>query len=349
VSAAVVILAQGGAARLLLGAAVGGAFVAVLLGLLALTGRDPFTVGWTLVSYGFLDPNGRAEMVVRAIPLCLMGLGVAIAFRAGAFNIGADGQLIAGSALAMAAVPVLVGLPAWIGIGGFILVAAVGGGAWGGVAGWMRARFGANEIIVTIMLNYVALQLLSWLIRGPMQERMGMLPRTDALPAALRLPIVFDGTRIHAGVWIALAATVVLALVLRRTIFGYRLDMVGRNPDAARVGGIGDRAVLVAAMLIGGALCGIAGAIEIAGLHFRLQEGIAVGYGITAIAIALLARKQPLAVPFAALALAALYVGGAAVQRQYAVPFPTVKMVEGLIVFAFLAFTALRRSGGRGA
>jgi simple sugar transport system permease protein len=125
--------------------------------------------------------------------------------------------------------------------------------------------------------------------------------------------------------------------------------MVGRNPAAARVGGIGDRAILVAAMLMSGALCGIAGAIEIAGLHFRLQEGIAVGYGITAIAIALLARKQPLAVPLAALALAALYVGGAAVQRQYAVPFPTVKMVEGLIVFAFLAFTALRRSGERGA
>ena len=334
--------------RLVLGVAVGAGFLALLLGLLALTGRDPLTVAWTMASYGFLDPNGRAETVVRAIPLCLMGLGVAIAFRAGAFNIGADGQLIAGSALAMAAVPVLVGLPGWIGAAAFLLVAAAGGGAWGGVAGWLRARFGANEIIVTIMLNYVALQLLSWLIRGPMQERMRMLPRSDALPVPFRLPVVLDGTRIHAGVWIALAATVLLALVLRRTVFGYRLDMVGRNPAAARVGGIGDRGVVVAAMLVGGALCGLAGAVEIAGLHFRLQEGIAVGYGITAIAIALLARTEPLAVPVAAVALAALYVGGAAVQRQFAVPFPTVKMVEGLIVFAFLAFVALRRPGARG-
>jgi hypothetical protein len=198
--------------RLVLGVAVGVGFLALLLGLLALTGRDPLTVAWTMASYGFLDPNGRAETVVRAIPLCLMGLGVAIAFRAGAFNIGADGQLIAGSALAMAVVPFLVGLPGWVGAAAFLLVAAAGGGAWGGVAGWLRARFGANEIIVTIMLNYVALQLLSWLIRGPMQERMRMLPRSDALPLPFRLPVVVDGTRIHAGVWIALAATVLMLL-----------------------------------------------------------------------------------------------------------------------------------------
>jgi simple sugar transport system permease protein len=295
--------------------------------LIALAGENPLRVLGLLASGGFLSRNGLADTVVRAIPLCLMGLGISLAFRARIFNIGADGQLLIGAAAAVAMAGWLAGLPPALALALLLLAGMAGGALWGGIAGVLRARFGANEIIATILLNYIALHVVSWLIRGPLQESMGMFPRTDRLPDELRLSVLIEGTRISAGLIVALLA-------------------VGENPAAARYGGVRPGAVAVVALCMSGAMAGLAGIVEVSGVHGRIQDGFGAGLGITAIAVALLARLNPLWVPLSAFCFAGLYVGSATVARTTAVPFPLVHVVEAAVILAYLAATALRQRRG---
>jgi ABC-type uncharacterized transport system permease subunit len=272
---------------------------------------------------------------VRSIPLTLTGLGVALSFRAGVFNIGADGQLLIGAALAVACAPLLGPLPAALGLPLLLLLGTLGGAVWGGIAGVLKARYGANEIIATIMLNYIAVQIISWLIRGPLQEPMGIFPRSDKLAETLRLPVLFDGTRVSAGLIVAVLACVLVWFIVARSRYGYALTVTGKNPDAARYGGIRPAWIAFSVLCLSGALAGLAGIVEVSGLHGRLQEGI------TAIAVALLARLDPRWVPVAAFGFAGLYVGSGAVARVTAVPFPLVHVIEGAIVLAFLVIQIL--------
>jgi ABC-type uncharacterized transport system permease subunit len=317
-----------------------------VVGLIALAGENPAQVLAALLRYGFFTANGLADTIVRAIPFCLIGLGVALAFRAGVFNIGADGQLIMGAAAAVALVPVLGVFPHPFGLVVLLLAGMAGGAAWGGIAGVLKARFGANEIIATIMLNYIAVQLLSWLVRGPLQEPMGIFPRSARLPAELTLPVLFSGTRISWALVVALVAVAVIWFLVARTRWGYALTLSGANPEAARYGGVRSQWIVLSVMAAGGALAGLAGIAEVAGLHGRLQEGFAPGFGITAIAVALLARLNPLLIPVSAFGFAGLYVGSATVARTTAVPFPLVHVIEAAIILGFLAAAVLRRRPG---
>lgn len=314
-----------------------------LPGLIWLAGENPADVLWLLISGGFLSANGLADAAVRAIPLCLIGLGIAVAFRANVFNIGADGQFLIGAAAAVAAAGALSPLPATLALPAIFAAGLAGGALWGGIAGLLRARFGANEIIATILLNYIAFNVVSWLIRGPLQESAGIFPRTERLPPDLRLPVLIDGTRISAGAVLALAAALLLWVVMARSRFGFQLVAVGENAEAARAGGVRPGMVVVAVMCLSGALAGLAGTVELAGVHGRIQDGFGAGLGITGIAVALLARLNPLWVPVSAFAFAGLYAGSAGVARATAVPFPLVNVIEGAIILAFLAVTALRR------
>ncbi len=318
-----------------------GAGALALLGLIALAAESPLRVLAILIGEGFLSRAGLADALVRAIPLCLAGLGVALSFRAGVFNIGVDGQLLIGAALAVACAPLLGPLPAAMALPLLLLAGTVGGAVWGGIAGGLKARFGANEIIATIMLNYIAIQIVSWLIRGPLQEPMGIFPRSDKLAATLRLPKLFDGTRISAGLIVAILACVVVWFVVARSRYGYALTVTGKNPDAARYGGIRPNAIAMSVLCLSGALAGLAGIVEVSGLHGRLQEGFSSGIGISAIAVALLAGLNPAWVPVAAFGFAGLYVGSDAVARMTAVPFPLVHVIEGAIVLAFLTLRIL--------
>jgi simple sugar transport system permease protein len=315
--------------------------IAVLPGLIALSGESPIFVLKTLIAEGFLSSRGLSDALVRAIPLCLAGLGVALSFRAGVFNIGADGQLLIGAALGVACAPLLAGLPTVPALTLLMIAGAAGGAFWGGIAGLLKARFGANEIIATIMLNYIAVQVVSWLIRGPLQEPSGIFPRSDKLAPALRLPILVDGTRVSAGLIVAGLACVAIWVVVARSRYGYELTVTGKNPEAARYGGIRPPAIAFSVLCLGGALAGLAGIVEVSGVHGRLQEGFSSGIGITAIAVALLARLDPLLVPVAAFGFAGLYVGSAAVARVTAVPFPLVHVIEAAIILAFLVLRVL--------
>jgi simple sugar transport system permease protein len=305
-------------------------------------GRDPMRAYGVLLGYTLGSANGFNESIVRAIPLTLAGLGVAIAFRANVFNIGVEGQAIAGGVAAVALF-VQPGAPGGaLAAVGFLAVGLAAGAVFGGFAGWLRARYNANEIIVTIMLNYIALQLLTWLNRGPLQETMRIFPRSDEIPAAAQLDVLIAGSRVHGGLVVALIATAAVFVLMRHGSFGYQLRAVGINPFAARYGGVDDRRTILLALGLSGGLAGLAGAVEIAGIHHRLQDDFVSGLGNGAIAAALLARLNAAAVPLTAFLFGVLHAGSGALQREAGVPFPIVWIIEGIVILAFLVLGYLR-------
>jgi ABC-type uncharacterized transport system permease subunit len=189
-------------------------------------------------------------------------------------------------------------------------------------------------------MNYVALQLLTWVIRGPLQEPMRIFPRSFGIGAAMQLPIIAGGTRLHAGLFLAALAAALMQIVMWRSAFGFRLSVLGENPTAASYAGINANRTTIMAMALSGAFAGLAGAVEIASVHLKLQDNFAAGFGLEAIAVALMAKLHPIAVPFTAVVFGVFYVGSGALQRQMSVPFPLVWIIEGVVILAFLAFGA---------
>jgi simple sugar transport system permease protein len=282
--------------------------------------------------------------LVRAVPLILAGLAVALAFRAGVLNVGAEGQLLAGAAAAAS-----LGIAAGGRLGAaapaaLLLAAAAAGALWAAPPAWLRARFGALEVISTIMLNFVALHLVGFLVRGPLQEPLGIYPQSDLLPDAARLPSILPGTRLHAGLLVALLAAAALWWLLARTAAGLRVRLVGANADAAASAGLIDvPRVTTRAFLASGALAGLAGGVEVMGVTYALYENLSPGYGYTAIAVALLARLHPLGVIASAVLFGALEAGATAMQRDAGVPSTVAAVVEAAIVLAVVAAAAARR------
>lgn len=304
-------------------------------------GKNPITAYASLLAYTLGTSNGFFEVLTQCIPLTLVGLGVAVAFRAGIFNIGGDGQLLFGAIVSFALVPVYGDWPMPFGLIAYLTAGFIGGGALGAFVGWLKARYRASEIISTIVLNLIVLQLLAWLIRGPFQEPARTMPWSDYLPETLLLPNLIEGSRVHYGLAVALLAVVVMAVVIRKTSFGFKLTAVGQNLFAARYAGLRDGKVIVWAMLVSGGLAGLAGSVQVAGILERLQDDFAPGYGQAAIAIALMARLSPALVPFTSLLFAVFYVGAGVLQREANVPFPIVHIIEGVVILGFLCFDAL--------
>ena len=287
--------------------------------------------------------------LVRATPLILAGLAVALAFTAGVLNVGAEGQLLAG-ATAAAAVGVMGG--ARLGSGALVLAllaGVVGGAAWALPAVYLRRRFGVLEVISTIMLNFVAVDLVGWLVRGPLQEPLRIYPQSAPIAAEAQLPKLAAGTRLHLGFLLALLAALALWWMLRRTAAGFRLRASGANPAAAANAGLIDVPRTAAlAFLTSGALAGLAGAVELSGVTYALYENLSPGYGYTAIAVALLARLDPLAVVASGLVFGALEAGAGAMQRDAGVPSVMVNIVEALIILVLLAGDWLREQSMQG-
>lgn len=315
-------------------------------GALVLGGHDPSAAFRSLVggSFGSLDVFFSVTLV-RAVPLVLTGLAVAVAFRAGIWNIGAEGQLYAGAVagvwvgLNVGHLPSLVAIPA-------VLVASAGAGAlWALIPALMRLRLGVGEVITTILMNFVAIQMVSYAVRWPLQESRGVFPATDRLAEAVRLPVLIPGTRLHAGVALAVVLGLGLWALLRFTAFGFRLRAVGASPAAARISGrIDTGRVLLVTFLVSGALAGLAGGVEISGRTFALYEGLSPGWGYTAIAVALLAGLNPIGVLFTGILFGALEGGAGAMQREAAIPEAWVSGIEALVILAVLAVDqAVRR------
>jgi simple sugar transport system permease protein len=319
--------------------------VALLAALLALFGFPPgkglaaFWRGSIGTSYALVSAT-----LVRAIPLSLAGLGVAMALRGGRLNVGAEGQLLAGATaaatcaqLARATEGQLALLPGGLVLVGLLLAGALAGAAWAGIAGWLRERFGVLEVISTIMLNYVAIYGVGALVRGPLQEPSHVYPQSATLIEASRLPVLVPTTRLHAGVVVVVLLAIALWWMLRTTAVGFRIRAVGASPTAAASAGqINVARISFGALALGGALAGLAGSTEYAGVTFALYENLSPGYGYTAIAVALLARLHPLGILASGLLFGALEAGGAAMQRDAGVPATLVQVLEGLLILGIV-------------
>jgi simple sugar transport system permease protein len=285
--------------------------------------------------------------LVRATPLILTGLAVAIAFRAGVLNIGAEGQFLAGATAATIAAGLGAAWPtpaqSAIALPLALFGGAAAGAAWAGVAAWLRQRFGVLEVISTIMLNFIAAEGVAYLVRGPLQEPSHVYPQTPALPTGLHLAKLVPGSRLHVGFALAVLAAVIAWWVIRETASGFRLRATGANPlAAASAGQIDVRIAATRAFLVSGAIAGLAGAVEVTGVTYALYENISPGYGYTAIAVALLANLDPLAVVASGIFFGALEAGAAGMQRDAGVPSVVVSAVEASIILVILAAAAVR-------
>ena len=313
--------------------------------LLALGGYDPLQAAGAMMRGAFGSADAFLSVtLVRSVPLILTGLAVALAFRAGVWNIGAEGQLYAG---AMAGVWVGLsgaGLPAWVLAPSALLAAAAAGAAWAMVPTLMRLRLGVGEVITTILMNFVAIHLAAYAVHGPLQEPRGVFPQTDRIAAAARLPALVPGTRLHVGFALTVALALGLAFLLRRTRLGFRIRAVGASEEAASVSGRIDAGRVVLVGFLGsGALAGLAGGVEVTGLTYALYEGLSPGWGYTAIAVALLAGLAPLAVVGTGILFGALEAGAGAMQRDAGIPAVWVIAVQALIILAVLAMDRLWR------
>jgi simple sugar transport system permease protein len=281
--------------------------------------------------------------LVRAVPLIVIGLGIAIAFRAKAFNIGAEGQFYAGAIAATWAGLHVGGWPRAAAIPAVWLAAAAAGGVWIALPIWLKRRFGVLEVISTLLLNFVAESLVSWMVQGPLQEARRVYPQSDPIIEAARLPVL-PGTRLHLGFLLALGAAVVVHYVFRRTVWGFDLLATGSGPNAARVsGGIDVRRVVGLALLWSGLFAGLAGGVEVSGVSYALFQNLSPGYGFSGIAVALLARLQPLAIVLTGLLFGALEAGAAAMQRDAGVPAVAVYVVEGVVILVLLLADSVAR------
>ncbi len=306
-------------------------------------GANPIETYKAMFDGAFGTTYARSELLVRAIPLMLTGLAVSIAFRMLFWNIGAEGQLVLG-ATATAWVPLFL-LPDSNLSPGVLLVlmgiaAFLGGALWGLIPAMLKAFLRVNEIITTLMLNYVAILLLDFLYTGPWKDKQGYgFPGTASfkeMAALPRLPESLNAGRVHAGLVIAIVAALLIWLVLARTKWGYEIRVIGENPEAARYAGISLVRNFLLVMVLSGGLAGLAGYGQVAGIAFRLQKGIAVGDGFTAIIIAWLAKLHPLGVLVVAVLMAALSVGGDQISITMGLPAAMARVLQGAILFFVL-------------
>jgi len=312
--------------------------------LMRIAGHDPVLAFSALIGGAFGSADGWSEVAVKACPLLLTGLAISVSFQTGLWNIGAEGQLLVG-ALAMAAcAPWVSALPGFLAVPVCLVAAAGAGGIWAGIAGQLKLRRQVNEVISTIMLNFVALHLVSYMVQGPLRESAGQYPQTEALPAWMWLPRLAPPHRVHLGVALALVAAALVYLLLYRTRIGFEMRATGASIPAARLAGIPVDARFLAAVVLSGALAGLAGGVEVAAVTRRMYERFSPGWGFTAIAVGLLGRLSPLGVVAAAFCFGALDAGSGAMQRVAGVSSVMVSVIQATVIFFLLALERLRPS-----
>jgi len=317
---------------------VGAVATALLAGavLLFFLGVSPLAAYTAMFRGALGDAWGLSETIVKAIPLTLAGLAVGLSFTMVVWNIGAEGQIVMGALAAVAVVryAFVDSLPVMFVL--MFLSAALAGGLWAGFAGFLKARWNVNEIITTLMMNYIAILLTEYFIYGPWRDPSSLgFPMTAPFPDAARLPL-FGGTRVHVGLVLAILLALLFRVLYRWTRWGFELRVIGNNANAARYAGMDYMKNVLLAMFVSGAVAGIAGMTEVAGLQGRIQPGFSSGYGYTAIIVAWLARLNPLGTILVSFLLGALLVGGDTLQVVMRLPLASVQVLQGLILFCVL-------------
>jgi ABC-type uncharacterized transport system permease subunit len=315
--------------------AIGAAAAAGAVILLALSGlafgHPPGELLRTLIIGSIGSPFAIEGTIVKSIPLLLTGLSVAIAFRAGVWNIGAEGQFIVGALASFQA--------ARFGLAAAFLASIIAGAAWASLASLLRFWRNAPEVLTTILLNFVGYHLLGYAVNGPLQEARGQYPQSEIVAASLP---AFDDTSIHVGALVALAACIASWFLLYRTKEGLRLRATGFNPSAARWAGVHVNTQIARAMAISGGLAGLAGGLELLGVTHRLFERFAAGYGYSGIAVALLAQLHPLATLLSALFFGALTTGAGELQRAFNISATVATFGQAMVILTLIAFGSFR-------
>jgi ABC-type uncharacterized transport system permease subunit len=282
------------------------------------------------------------ELTVKATPLLLIALGLAVCFRSNVWNIGAEGQYVLG-AIAASGVALLADKTtgAWI-VLPILLAGVLGGMFWAAITAWLRDRFHANEILVSLMLVYVAVQMLSFLVSGPWKDPQGYnFPQTPTFALATRIPRLFDGSRVSIGVFLALLGVLGTWVFLFRTRAGFAQQVGGLAPAAARYAGFSSCRALWVALLVSGGMAGLAGALEVAGPIGQLTPYVPAGYGFAAIIVAFVGRLHPVGMVFAAILMSMFYIGGELAQSRLGLPKSLTGVFQGLLLFSLLACDTL--------
>ena len=323
--------------------------------LLWLLGANPLEAYWVLLSGAFGSVNGITATLTKMTPLLLVALGICISFRGGVINIGGEGQIIVGALASTAFALWLRDWPGWLLLPLTLLVGSLGGALWGGIAGVLKARLNVNEILSTVMLNAIALQLMNFLLRGPMLDPEQIaagtnIAQSEALPRSMWLLRLAPPTLLHAGVILALVLAVIVYILLWRTTIGYRIRTVGLNPSAARYAGMPVPFYVALSLTLAGAFAGLAGAVEVTGVQHRVLEGLSGGYGFSGIVAALFGKLHPLGAIPASFLFGGLLVGANKMQLTVQVPSALITAINGLVVMFVVASEvyvrrARRRSG----
>lgn len=319
-------------------------FCALLLGagLFAVAGGNPLAAYAVMFTEPLKDPFGISETLVRATPLMLVAVGVAISFRSGILNIGGEGQILIGAVAGAFVGLALPDLPKFLLIPLIFAMAFVGGALWGTIAGWLKAYLGVNEILSTVMLNYIASQVYIYLLRAPMIDPQELaygtgIPQTAQLSPNAWLTRLMPPMRLHSGLIYAVLLAVLTYLMLWRTTLGYRMRACGAEPLAARCAGMNVKRHLVLAMLLAGGMAGLAGAVELCGVHRRALEALSAGYGFSGIVVALFGGLHPLGIIPASMLFGLLIVGADMMQRAVTIPAHIILAIQGLIILAVVS------------
>jgi simple sugar transport system permease protein len=315
-------------------------------GLFAVLGHSPLPALWAFFVGPITTTYGLAELAVKATPLILIALGLAMGFRAGVWNIGAEGQLTLGAIAGggLAAMVFHAGGGPWL-LPLMLAAGGLAGMAWAAIPAFLRVRFGVNEILVSLMLTYVAVLLLSALVHGPWRDPGGFnFPESRFFPPAGTMPTILDGTRLHLGLPLALALAALAWVLMARTVVGFQLDVTGMAPRAATFAGFHPERTVWLAFLVSGGLAGLAGVVEVAGpVGGQLVPTISPGYGFTAIIVAFLGRLHPVGIVLAAFVVALSYLGGENVQITQRLPQAVTGVFQGFLLFFLLACDVLVR------
>jgi general nucleoside transport system permease protein len=306
-------------------------------GMLLVLKADPIRAYSALVTGVFGSVYGFTQSLVKATPLLLVGLGICIAFRASVINIGAEGQIILGALGATAFALAFRTWPGWLLIPATLVASFISGAFWGFVPGVLKARYRVNEILSTVMMNAIAIQLMNLMLRGPLMDQAGVtagtyLAQSERLPEQAWLPRMVEQTQLHVGVIIAVALAALVYIFLWRTTIGYRIRAVGLSPDASRYAGIDVPFYQALSLVLAGGFAGLAGAVEVMGVQHRLLEGITSGYGFSGIVAALLGGLHPLGLIPASWLFGSLLVGADRMQRAVQVPSALIDTILGLVV-----------------
>jgi ABC-type uncharacterized transport system permease subunit len=315
-------------------------------------GENPLAIYSSIAIGSIGSPYGISETLIETMPLLLISLGLCIAYRAKYWNIGAEGQYVMGAIVATPLALSLGSAPAFVAVPVLLVASAIGGGMYGVIAGALKAKLGVNEIITTLMMNFIAIEFLSYLTWGPLMGSIGKAgsaksgqPLSDPMPASTQLPRLFNAVdlRVHIGIILALVLAIVVYVFLVRTSWGYQIRVLGSNPDAARYAGMNNEKLTLVVSFLSGAFAGIAGASVLLGTAHRLAEQFATGYGYTAIMVTLLGRTSPVGMIFASIFVAALSTGANFMYRTIGLPIFIVDVIVGLILLVMLGIDAASR------